>query len=321
MKLGEKLDQITGKRDTLARRVLNTAPDTLANITADQIMRGVTLEELERVNVPVYRYDTQVTIHGIIPGVNPGNKLCTVNGNGSIGVRYAAIDAAKKRILSRCERVASSPWTSHMDSTGLYITRYFIVNDESKREEIKSACMECLKNVKYDLFYGWVGCFALQWGSGYAVQCFIGAIPAENVWPLAEDFFGIADTETLESMEAAKKAVNDAEAAARNARWEAEAKAKAEETARAMDELKVFLSGHTGERVRVISKKPCKFRFYSHVKNESGEFTIKTVEIAKRGPFLCVKVTPPLYGAKFRKMENKDWERYEKAASQGLLFA
>jgi len=101
MKLLEKLESLDCRRDEKARRVSNIAPDALAAITAEALENGVTIEELETLNVPVLYYSTQLTIHGKLPDFNPaarpaGYKAIFRNGNGSIGVKYIAIDAAKK---------------------------------------------------------------------------------------------------------------------------------------------------------------------------------------------------------------------------------
>ena len=105
----EKLETLDCRRDDKARRVSNVAPNTVANITAAELEAGVTLERLDELNVPVLRYGTQITIHGVLPDFDPdsrpgGYRAAVKNGNGSVGVRYGAVDASKKQMLRRCSR-------------------------------------------------------------------------------------------------------------------------------------------------------------------------------------------------------------------------
>ena len=63
MKLKEKFLKSGLTTDVKARRRTNVTRDS-ASITEEQLERGVTIEELSAIGVPVYRYETQVTIHG-----------------------------------------------------------------------------------------------------------------------------------------------------------------------------------------------------------------------------------------------------------------
>ena len=180
--LGEKLESIDCRRDDKARRVSNVAPDTVADITADELENGVSLERLDGLNVPALRYSTQLTIHGKLPGFNPaarpgGYKAIFQNGNGSIGVRFAAIDAEKKAILRRVSRVAGAAWHAFANSTGFYLQRSFYVKNEGERAAQRAATVDALKNFPVSLFYGNAGAYSLPYGIGYAVEVNLGAIP------------------------------------------------------------------------------------------------------------------------------------------------
>ena len=89
--------------DFLAKRKINAAPKTRPNVSQNSIESvGLEIEELGKLNVPAFRYKTQVTIHGIwddTVGYCNGYKSLVKNKNGSFGIRYCAIDAAKKREL------------------------------------------------------------------------------------------------------------------------------------------------------------------------------------------------------------------------------
>lgn len=322
MNLSEKIETITGKRDSLARRVLNTAESKVANISAEELAEGVTLEALEALNVPVYRYDTQVTIHGKIPGATAGNRLFTLNGNGSVGVRYAAIDAEKKRTLHRACTLSGKKWVVNSDSQGFTLSRMFAVRSEEERAQVKAECLTALREVPSSLFYGWAGAFALSWGRGYAVQVSIGAIPAENVAALVKFFSGFQSMEELNLAEAVEIAKRDAERAEREARWEREAIERKAEAQAVAVEFSAFLEAVTLPKLSSVKRAPGSFSFYSKNKDASGAFILKTVKIAKRGPFLCFKVEPsPSYCDKFAKVSETKWKVWEEAAEKGLIYA
>ena len=105
--------------DYLARRRTNTAPTARPNIDLSAIETGgISLEQLGDLNVPVYRYTTQITIHGVWDdtlGYCLGYKYLTKNKNSSIGIRYGAIDGAKKQHLR--ELCQYSKFSSSHNST------------------------------------------------------------------------------------------------------------------------------------------------------------------------------------------------------------
>lgn len=210
MKITEKLEQIDCKRDDKARRVANVAPRTVANITADTIENGVTLEALEALNVPVLRYATQVTIHGKLPEFNEyarpgGYKSIIRNGNGSIGVRYCAIDAGKKALINMACKVAGS-WSAMMTSQGFQISQGFYVRDETEREAKKAETLAALRSLPTGLFFGQAFAYSLPYGAGYGAAADIGAIPEESLWQLIESLTGCKNLAAVECLETLKEA-------------------------------------------------------------------------------------------------------------------
>ena len=246
--LSDKLESLECRRDDKARRVLNVAPDTIADITADELENGVTLERLEALNVPVLRYTGQLTIHGKLPSFNEnarpgGYKAIFQNQNGSIGVRYAAIDAAKKETLARSARVVekgseAGHWFTSKCSTGFEVIRYFIVKDETQRETKKVETIAALKTFPVARFFGSIGAFSLAYGVGYAIVANIGAIPENEVWSFCSEIFGVAnETELL-----AREAVLKAEIDAKHAQWKAESAVREKENAEKCQALIATLS-------------------------------------------------------------------------------
>lgn len=212
MKLSEVFERIgCGERDELARRVSNVSRKP-ASITAEEIERGVTLERLETIGVPVFRYQTQITIHGSIPDFDPesrplGYKAIFRNGNGSLGVKYVAIDADKKAVICRASRFRNGGFSASINSTGLFACKSFVE---------KADCIAALQSFPRN-FYGSVCAGALPFG-GYAVFADIGAIDAAQLWPFIAALWQIDSLATLEHMEQER----EAEYAARRAAQEVE---------------------------------------------------------------------------------------------------
>lgn len=226
--LHEKLESIDCRRDDKARRVSNVAPDTVADITADELENGVSLERLEALNVPVLAYSGQVTIHGKLPAFDPaarpaGYKSLFMNGNGSAGVKYCAIDAEKKKLIRRAAALGKTGWHTFANCSGFYVQRSFYVRNEQDRAAQRAATIDALKSFPVSLFYGTAGAYSLPYGLGYAVEISLGAIPQANVWQFIAEVFAVASLAEIEQHEAAEKAKRDAE----HVKWEADCAARA----------------------------------------------------------------------------------------------
>lgn len=213
--------------DSKARRVLNTAPGKLADITINELESGVTIERLESLTVPVYQYGTQITIHGIFKDIPADLRVCgyksiILNGNGSLGVRYVAIDAAKKRLLERASRYAESGtrWGVIIDSQGCEVHKVF---HSTNKENDKLKCIDCYNSTPDTLYIGNKQAVSLLYG-GYAVIINVGAIYESNLWSLIKELTGIASQAEYD-IEVQKQKDEDA---IRQAKYDAERKTEAE---------------------------------------------------------------------------------------------
>ena len=79
--------------------------DILDNINEN----GITIEQIDKLDFPIFKYKTQITIHGIFDGdINPraGSYFhaFTLNKNKSLGVKYVAIDGKKKQKIAQILR-------------------------------------------------------------------------------------------------------------------------------------------------------------------------------------------------------------------------
>lgn len=110
--------------------------------------KGMSLERLESLGLPIYKYQTQITVHGNFDGLTKdrvgGYKNLTLNQNKTLGIRYNAIDAEKKKIISNAlyldrkynKDESKDIFNSNMDSKGFTVYKSKITTDKSKAIEI-----------------------------------------------------------------------------------------------------------------------------------------------------------------------------------------
>ena len=163
MKTIDEKKQYFGIKDNKARRRANTSTQT-ANITAVELEKGVTIEKLESVNVPIYRYGTQVTIHGKLPDfcnsyIN-GYKSIFKNQNGSIGVKYTAIDGAKKKTILRVDRLTECRMSPQINSNGFHFVKSIANETTAQTVETGRAFVKSIP----DCFAGHKQLLRGQWG-------------------------------------------------------------------------------------------------------------------------------------------------------------
>lgn len=313
MKFQEIIAQSGVVEDCKARRITNVS-GTQANITADEIEDGVTIERLESLNVPVFKYTTQITIHGKLPEFSdtarPGGYNSIVrNQNGSIGVRYVALDGEKKQRIVRVSRLSEKrEWNAHINSKGLTISRYF-----SDREE----CLTAYRAFPRDLYAG--SCMAAEGAyGGYYVIADVGAIYERDVWALCGALWGIGSAAEAEALEAARaeryaaeKAEQVARIAARRAELDAEQKKLAEELSATLTPMRTLPKGAT-QFVRPRS---------------DGHGSMLWI-LRKRGPSLCFKTfryTPGMKAPEslgtMKRLADYQRQVLEQDARDGKIFA
>lgn len=301
MKIDELYEKIGIARDELARRRVNVS-NAQANITADQIESGVTIEALDNIGVPVFRYSGQVTIHGRLPEFDEnsrpgGYKAVFRNENQTIGVRYVAIDGEKKQTILRAARYRQlKAWHGHIDSQGLELVH---------QSHDKETCLAAYKAFPRELICGTVSAFRGIYGEFYVVAN-IGAIPAENVWKLIESVFGIESEQALQGLIIADELAQ----AERQAKFEAERLEadKASAITRAALVAKVIESGH--EPVATWKHAPGQY-----VVVTTGRFgPVKAVKytLAKRGASLCYQLA--------NRWKQASRTQFEEYARTGHLF-
>lgn len=90
------------------KSILNKLDKPIDRTILDKIEAGITLENIEELTkqgIPVLKYKTQITIHGLFPELEKnyifGYKNLFQNKNKSIGVKYNAIDEEKRQRIAK----------------------------------------------------------------------------------------------------------------------------------------------------------------------------------------------------------------------------
>ena len=276
MNITEVLESAHVISDTKARRVLNTAPDKDAGITLAEIEQGVTIERLEALNVPVYQYSTQITIHGIFKDIPDDLRVCgyksvILNGNGSLGVRYVAIDGAKKKTLERVARIADdNAWNVNIDSQGCEAYKIFHTTDHVND---KKRAIECYNSTPDNLYIGGKRAVGLLYG-GYAVILSIGAIYNSNLWLLIKELTGISSQLEADNIEHTQEVERAARWAEREAEYKIERERAAQREAELRAELEPQYNWITNPEMGI---------FYKLSFNREGIAEYAKVEFKKRG--------------------------------------
>ena len=194
---------------------LNTSPKELPLKIIENINKGITLEQLNELlakGYDIYKYSTQITIHGICKELTD-NNVCRYNSlmlnkNKSLGVKWIAVDTEKKNEI--CTKLEYFGWTTVQSSTKFYPTK---VVRFSNKEDAKKQCAvyrNIIDRIGNNMFYGSYNIYIGEIFSMYfaVIELFINGIKQENVTPLLEKILDM-DNETItnkiNSIEAEKK--------------------------------------------------------------------------------------------------------------------
>lgn len=160
---------------------------------------GITIEHLESLGMPIFKYKTQITLHGIYMGTidRVGDyqyKHIIVNQNKSIGIRYNAIDYAKKKRIYRM--LADVKGFRIMEnSTEFYAEKWSkFSTDKTELAAMYEQAKQEVERINTGLFYGIAKAFVLGipfMGYTVAVRIDINAIYEANVTACIENITGM----------------------------------------------------------------------------------------------------------------------------------
>jgi hypothetical protein len=197
-----KIDDILSDKGGCDKKCkVNRLNQSISDDFLNQLESGVTLENLDTMTkngLPVFKYQTQITVHGIFNQLSVfrigGYKNLFQNKNKSIGVKYNAIDYAKKRRLST---VLSCKGFFHViNSTDNIYRITWRCDTQEKLDQAITDAKTIYNNIDTGLFYGgrdlWRGAV---YGRTYIIlDISLNAIYEANIKPFYNKL-GITDTD------------------------------------------------------------------------------------------------------------------------------
>ena len=184
---------------------------------------------------PIFYYRTCITIHGNWPEISRerigGYKNVIQNGNGSVEIRYSAIDTGKiKEIIKGLRADRRRPWNYSENSNG----RSFDLMEAVTRETLPAvrAKLEPIAREVAELkIYGYLNLYIAQtpWGQSYLVLSVHPlAVPADEVRATILALTGNTEEEqqAREAEKATKDAQDEAERKEASKRYDEERKAQ-----------------------------------------------------------------------------------------------
>jgi hypothetical protein len=200
----KKLFTKEGLCDT--KHKINTTNKDIPASVLETINKGITIEQLEKLSeqgYDIYKYSTQITLHGICKELTNESvnfyKSLILNKNQSIGIKWVAVDNAKKCLI--CNKLKYFGWNTISNSTELHPS---LINRFEKYEDAVAKCNEykaIAEKIDGNLFFGSYQIYIGEWmGLCYAVfDLLINGIKEENVNTLIEQVTGksIAEVEAF----------------------------------------------------------------------------------------------------------------------------
>lgn len=220
-----------------SKNITNKGTQVIPQTALDKIeTEGATLEFLQELKAPIFKYKTQITIHGLFPELKNnylgGYKSIFQNKNLSIGVKWNAVDYSKKKEIYGTITRYCKGWNTQRNSTDFYIyktSKYFTNKEEYKL--LLETTKADLKHIDNKLFFGNCGVYLSQslYGGYFLVTYVnIGGILQDNVTKCIENICK-TDIQTIQAQftkEDQERAVREAERKAEYEKEVADRKAK-----------------------------------------------------------------------------------------------
>ncbi len=158
----EKIEKVfDADSEYASKHKLNTCNKVVGQELLDKIEDGCSLETLEEVakGFDIFKYRTQITIHGLFPELSTrciGRYVNIVqNKNKSVGIKYTAIDHAKKMNLYRL--ICDCTDYRILENSTEFKIHHWEVLDTSSEEAFKAPikkAVEEIKKIDRRLFFG-----------------------------------------------------------------------------------------------------------------------------------------------------------------------
>ena len=185
------------------RKALNRSDEIVPKEILDDIEKGISLETLNKIDLPIFKYKTQITIHGQFGELNKHYvgryKSLFQNQNKSIGVKWNAIDYAKKKQIY--DVMNKLGWSIKYNSNEFYAkkTRKY---DKDNFNELK----KLYDQIDDSYYIGYKELYTIPTynGKDLVLKVNVSAILKENVWMFLDKSFGVSESRWNEMLEEAK---------------------------------------------------------------------------------------------------------------------
>lgn len=232
----EKFTLLAGTYDQ--RHKLNACNRSFPSYLLRQLEDGCTIETLEKIasSFPIFKYRTQITIHGHFPELETSRvgyyKNLFKNENGSLGVRYSAIDAEKKERLANILKYAG--WSSKSSSLSFTLEKYARVERNEVPRTVETYKKEA-ERINLNLFVGSVDVTVAPFFGMYYVTLVVTPLYfyEKNFTSLVENLSGMTISELEHIRDATIAAKKE-----REAKWEQRYKEEQEKRRKESEEFK-----------------------------------------------------------------------------------
>ena len=232
MNIQELYSEESKRYDT--RKVINRAGNAKIDPEFFDMLRkdGLTSEYIESFPYPVYKYFTQITLHGIFPANDldritvGGYQNVIVNKNGPIGIKYNAIDYEKKKRIGKYLKPYG--FSYYRDSSGDEYSKAFIEKRDALADynRIDVSNYYATKTVMYNPFTG-----------RFYVRIYLKAIFEREVWSFIKAITGDGQSDVEQRYEQAQKDQQKREADLQ-AKYKSDQEERRKETQGLLEQLK-----------------------------------------------------------------------------------
>ena len=196
------------------KNILNRLNKPIDQNILNQIESGITIEQIDILtsqNIPIFKYKTQITIHGIFSELQNnysfGYKNIFQNKNKSIGIKYNAIDEEKRQRIAKRLQILGFHYHRNSQETCFDKMDHIILENF---DSLKTSYLELKNKIDTTLFFGYCNIFIGEsFGCKYlCFVLFINAIYENNIELLLN---GMGATIELLELEETKKQIREAE--------------------------------------------------------------------------------------------------------------
>jgi len=171
------------------KNILNKSPIKIKNDFLDKIEKGVSIEELEKLqkenNISIFKYKTQITVHGIFDNIDDlyvfGYKNIIQNKNKSLGIKWNAIDEIKRMDIAKKIYYLGFEYKRNSSKNSFYKMELF---DDNNIDKLKEKYTSLYKKIDTSLFKGYKDLKLVKtpYGLNYIILEFsIGSIYEKNI--------------------------------------------------------------------------------------------------------------------------------------------